>query len=497
LIARRLGQARVNAEPAALDAIIQRCGQLPLALSVVAARASINPWFSLGQLADELQAANGTLDPFDGGEQAVDVRAVFSWSYQSLTAPVARLFRQLALTPGPDVSIAATASMAAMTVTDIRLQLSQLARANLIMERIPGRFILHDLLRAYAMELALRIDTNEERRAAKLRLLDHYLHTAFHADQLLDAFRDDPIELEPAVAGVRVERFLDRRDALGWLAAERAPMVAATNRAVDDGFYAHTWQLAWTLTPFFELQAYWHDSAIVHEVSVRAAEQLAELRPQAVSHAGLGHAFVWIERDNEATVHLVRALQLYEKLGDVTGMAHAHRRLALAFEHQGDYERGLRHAEEALQLFAQDGHRSGEARALNAVGWFHYRLGEPDVTLSLCQRALELQREIGARYDQADTMDSLGRAHHQLGHEEQAICCLQDAMQLYKELGHRYQEADEYIMLGEVHLAAGRIELTRVAWQHAISILDELGHPDADRVRTKLAALAKDESMVP
>ena len=112
LIARRLGQARVDAEPAAVDSIIQSCGQLPLALSVVAARASINPWFSLTQLADELEAASGTLDPFDGGEQAVDVRAVFSWSYQGLTGPVARLFRQLALTPGPDVSTAAAASLA-------------------------------------------------------------------------------------------------------------------------------------------------------------------------------------------------------------------------------------------------------------------------------------------------------------------------------------------------------------------------------------------------
>jgi DNA-binding SARP family transcriptional activator len=494
LIARRLGQARVDAEPQAVDAIIQSCGRLPLALSVVVARASINPWFSLAQLADELQAANGTLDPFDGGEQAVNLRAVFSWSYRSLTGPVAGLFRQLALTPGPDVSTAATASLAGKTVGEIRPLLSQLARANLIMERIPGRFILHDLLRAYGMELGLRVDSNDERRAAKLRLLDHYLHTAFRADRLLDAFRDDPIELEPAVAGVSVERFLDRRDALRWLAAERGPMVAATSWALEDGFYAHTWRLAWTLTTFFELQGYWHDSATVHEVGVRAAEQLAELRPQAVSHAGLGHAFVWIERDEEATVHLVRALQLYEQLGDVTGMAHAHRRLCLALEHQGDYQGGLRQAEEALQLFAEDGHRSGEARALNAVGWFHYRLGEPALALRFCQRALELQREIGARYDQADTLDSLGHAHHQLGHDEQAICCHQEAMRLYKEVGHRYAEADQYVMLGEVHLAAGRIELTRAAWQHAIAILNELGHPHADEVRTKLASLLNDES---
>jgi DNA-binding SARP family transcriptional activator/Tfp pilus assembly protein PilF len=494
LIARRLGQARVDAEPSAVDAIIQSCGRLPLALSVVAARASIHPRFSLAQLADELQAAHGTLDPFDGGEQAVDVRAVFSWSYQRLTRAVAQLFRQLALTPGPDVSTAAVASLAAMAVTEIRPQLSQLAQANLIMERTPGRFILHDLLRAYAMELALRIDSKDEQRAAKLRLLDHYLHTAFHADQLLNPFRDDPIELDPAVAGVSAERFRDHKDALGWFAAERAVMVTTTTRAADDGFDAHSWRLAWTLTQVLERQGHWHDSARVHEVGVRAAEQLAEVRPQAVSHAGLGYAFVRSERYDDATVHLLRALQLYEQLGDNTGMAHAHRTLSWVLDRQGDYAEGLRHTEQALRLFAQDGHRSGEARALNGVGWFHYRLGEYAEALHFCQRALELQKEIGARYDQADTLDSIGRAHHQLGHDELAICCHQEAMQLYKEFGHRYHEADELVVLGEVHLAAGRTDLARAAWQQAISILNELGHPEADNVRTRLASLAKEES---
>jgi DNA-binding SARP family transcriptional activator len=491
LIARRLGQARVDAEPAAVDAIIQSCGQLPLALSVVAARASINPWFSLAQLADELQAANGTLDPFDGGEQAVDVRAVFSWSYRSLAEPVARLFRQLALTPGPDVSTPATASLAAMTIGEIRPLLSQLARANLIMERVPGRFILHDLLRAYAMELALRIDSNEERRAAKLRLLDHYLDTAFYADRLLNPFRDDPIELDPAAPGVSAERFQHHRDAHGWFAAERAAMVTATTRAADDGFYAYAWRLAWTLTQFLERQGHWHDWVTVQKAGVRAAERLAEVRPQAVSHAGLGYACTGMERYGDATVHLLRALQLYEQLGDITGMAHAHRTLTWALDGQGDYGEALHHAEQALQLFAQDGHRSGEARALNGVGWFHYRLGDYAVALHFCQRALKLQKEIGAKYDQADTLDSIARAHHQLGDSDQAVCCFQEAIQLYKEFGNRYFEADEFVLLGDAHLTAGRVELARAAWQRAISILDELGHPETDNVRTKLAALLR------
>ena len=61
------------------------------------------------------RAARGqpaSLDPFDGGDLATDVRAVFSWSYRALSADAARLFRLLGLHPGPDIAVAAAASLA-------------------------------------------------------------------------------------------------------------------------------------------------------------------------------------------------------------------------------------------------------------------------------------------------------------------------------------------------------------------------------------------------
>ncbi|MFF5533506.1 BTAD domain-containing putative transcriptional regulator [Streptomyces cinerochromogenes] len=54
LLARRIGAARVAAEPAAAEEIIQRCGRLPLALALVAARAVSRPEFPLGALAADL-----------------------------------------------------------------------------------------------------------------------------------------------------------------------------------------------------------------------------------------------------------------------------------------------------------------------------------------------------------------------------------------------------------------------------------------------------------
>ena len=67
----------------------------------------------------------------------------------------------------------------------MRSALAELTRASLLVEHTAGRYTFHDLLRAYATDLAQRIDTDQDRRTATVRILDHYLHTAYTAARLL------------------------------------------------------------------------------------------------------------------------------------------------------------------------------------------------------------------------------------------------------------------------------------------------------------------------
>ena len=120
MLARRLGADRVAADPQAVQQIIARCARLPLALSIVAARAADHPDFPLTALAEELRDAEGRLQALDPGEAATSVKAVFSWSYRQLSDPAARLFRLLGLHPGPDITAPAAASLAAVPLADAR-----------------------------------------------------------------------------------------------------------------------------------------------------------------------------------------------------------------------------------------------------------------------------------------------------------------------------------------------------------------------------------------
>ncbi|SHI49810.1 AfsR/SARP family transcriptional regulator [Streptomyces sp. 3214.6] len=156
LLAGWIGAERVAAEPRAVDEIVARCGRLPLALADVAARAVGRPDLPLAAPAAELREAHGGLDALSA------LRPAFLSSHRRLPDDTARLFRQLPRHPGPDLTPATAAALTGLPVRRTRLLLARLAESHLLAEPTPGRYTLHDLLRALAAELA----ATDERPAA-------------------------------------------------------------------------------------------------------------------------------------------------------------------------------------------------------------------------------------------------------------------------------------------------------------------------------------------
>jgi tetratricopeptide (TPR) repeat protein len=493
LLTRRLGAHRVEAEPEAVAEIIRRCDRLPLALAIVAARAATHPGFPLRALAAELRAAHSRLDALTGGDSATDVRAVFSWSYRTLTPDAARLFRLLGLHHGPDISAHAAASLAALPVRQVRPLLAELARTHLVIEHVPGRYTFHDLLRAYAAEKAHGIDAEERRRDAVRRALDHYLRTGYTAAMTLHACRD-PITLPEPAPGVVPEILLDHEEALRWYTAEHVVLLAAVDHAVSAGFDTHTWQLAWTLTDFLDRRGHWHDWIATQRAAVAAGRRSGDRATEAGGHQQTGHAYIQMGRFAEAGTHLERALALYRQAGELPGQGQTHYSFAVLLGRQDRHSEALAHARQCLELFRTAAHPHGQALALNTVGWLHAELDDHQEALAHCGQALTLFQEIGDRHGQGESWDRLGYAHHHLGHHAEAVTCYEHALDHLRRLGDRYWEADVLTHLGDTHEAAGDLPAARTAWQRARDILDDLDHPGAAEVRAKLGASNPAES---
>lgn len=485
LLARHLGAERVVGEPQIVEELIGLCARLPLALAIVSVWASTHPGFPLAVLVSELRDARTRLDTLNGGDQGVDIRAVFSWSYRYLSAEVARTFRLLGVHPGPDISLSAAASLIGIPLWQAREALGELTRAHLLVQNTPGRFIFHDLLRAYANDRACAEDSDVERNAAMHRVLDYYLHTAHTAVLLLHPSRD-PLTLAPPQPGAAPEDLATDGHALAWLEAEHRVLLMVIVQAASSGFDTHAWQLPWSLGTFFDRRGHWHDWAATQHIALAAAGHLGDQDGQARAHRGLGQAHIRLGSAKEAQSHLRHALDLYQQLGDRVGQAHTHLNMSWAFGQQRHDNEALGQAQQALRLYQGAGHRDGQARALNAIGWYYARLGNLHQALAHCEKAFTLFHNLGNRLGEAATWDSLGYAHHHLGHHPHALACYQHALNLWQKLGNRYYQATTLTHLGDAHHASDDPAAACKAWQQALTILDDLHHIDADEVRAKL-----------
>jgi DNA-binding SARP family transcriptional activator len=494
LLAARLGPERIAIEPRSADEIIERCARLPLALTIVAARAVAHPTFPLAALAGELREAQDRLDVLAGedpADPATNIRAVFSNSYRILTPDAARLFRLLGLHRGPDTSAPAAASLAGLPRAQAGAALAELATVHMILEHRPGRYALHDLLRAYAAELATEQESAEQRREAVRRLLDHYLHTTHAAARQLNPDRDHPATNPDCAAGVHPEDLGAGGSAvLSWFAAEHSVLMASIDLAADTGLDSHAWQMAWALGAYLARSGRWQGWAATQRAALAAAERQGDRCEQARAYRGLARACLQLGHFEDADTHLRHALRLGTEIDARAGLGHTHLALAQLLEKRGDIHAGLHHAELAVNLFRRFADPAGQALALNAAGWCHARVGDYRRALNYCGEALSRQRKIGDRYGEATTWDSLGYTHHHLGGHQKAIVCYRNSIALRHDGGERYGEAWTLLRLGDTQLAHGDPQAAGEAWERAAAILDDLGDPEADQTRVRLRWLS-------
>ena len=486
LLAARLGADRVAAEPGAVSELAALCARLPLALAVAAVRAASSPSLALTSLTEQLRDMRGRLDALDADDPGSSIRAVFSWSYQNLSGPAARMFRLLGTHPGPDISLPAAASLAGVPCTQARRILAELTGTHLLTQDARGRYAFHDLLRAYAMAEAQGREHQAEQLEAMHRMFDHYLHTAWAASILLCPGRDPTFVLAGTRSGTQPESITDGGRALTWFEAEHQVLLAVITQAAAAGFDAHAWQLPWALADYFSRRGHWQDQITTQRTALAAARHLGDRAAQARAHHGLGCAQSVSSAGRAGHAHLAKALRLYRELEDQLGQSSIHLSFAMAFDFQHRPDKALDHARQVLTLARATGHAVEEANALITIGWLYAELGDYPRALAHCRPGLDACRDLGDRNGEAATWDSLGYVEHHLGNYEQATTCYEHALKLSRDLGNLLTQAVILDHFGDAREAAGDTRGAGESWRQSLAILDDLHHPDAMRLRRKV-----------
>ncbi|HLJ98729.1 MAG TPA: BTAD domain-containing putative transcriptional regulator [Streptosporangiaceae bacterium] len=472
---RALIGARVDADPAGAAALAARCSRLPLALRVAAEFACSHPEVGLADLSAELADQQRQLDVLEAaGDSRTAVRAVFSWSYRHLSPAAAEVFRLLGLQPGPDLDLYATAALTGGTLEQARDMLTLLTRAYLVRPVKPGRYGMHDLLRAYARELAsARQDAGDQQQALS-RLADYYLSTAGLAMHALypaeDHLRPRPLPaISPAPPVTAPET------ARAWLDEQLPCLVAVAAHAADHGMPAHATGMADTLDRYLYAGGHYPEAFAMYTCAMRAARRAGDRAGEAMALNGLG-GFAWLQGHNERAADLLQqALTLFRQVGDQSGEGRTLGSLGLVDLVQGRSGKAADHFRQAAAMFRKTGDRSGEARSLGNLGVAERRQGHYQQAADLFAQALTLSRQTGDRTGEGYSLARLGGIESDRGHCAGAIDRLQRAVAIFRQTGDRPGEAYALTKLGVAEQRRGQYQQATEHHQQALTLCRETG----------------------
>lgn len=474
LLARTIGDARVQAEPEAVTALVEACGRLPLALRIAAANLTARPTHRIADYVAQLRSSDRLALLRITGDDQTAVAAAFDLSYDRLPAPARRMFRLLGLVPGPDITAQAAAAVVEETPAGAGALLDTLVGAHLAEERHPGRFACHDLLRHYAAARARQQDAPEVRDAALVRLFDHYLCTASAAVRVaypLLVRLPSPPECASLSPG-----FTDVDQAWNWLDAERANLVAVAVHAAEHGPHATAWRLADTLRAYFVLRTHLVDWETVAQAGLTALAGGGD----ALAHAAVHHSLAGLRfrqsRLDEALGHASEALGHARGAGWTEGEAALLNTLGSAQWLHGDPHAARESFARAVELFEQAGWHSAVAPLYGNLARVGTEIGRFVEAEDYAGRALEATRAAGIRQSEAINLEVLGEIRHVRGATQEAIAHFREAREVSRAIGFSSGEGDAMCGLAGVYRDLGAYADAEELASEALTVAREHSH---------------------
>ncbi|HZM75686.1 MAG TPA: BTAD domain-containing putative transcriptional regulator [Candidatus Limnocylindrales bacterium] len=423
---------------AAMEELARLCGYLPLAIRIAVANlrarlTSIDAYNRRLAAGDRLAALG-----VDGDAVAATANA-FGLSYRARSPAAQRLFRLLSIAPGDTASKEAAAALAVLPMTEAEHLLEALATAHLLEPVATGRYGFHNLVRLYARRLCLERDDDQDE--ALCRLYDHYLSTVDAAVHLLYPH----VVRLPLTVSPKETLFGDREEALRWLEAERANLVAAV-LAAGPAQREAAWRLTDCLRWHLDFTAPSVDWMPVSEAALDHAREhaLSGGGPLGQAAAHLFHATVLWGRNRykEAIESLTSARALARDGGWPEGESCALSNLAAVHYETGGLDEAATHNLAALEIDTRIGRKVGQLLRLTNLAHIRICQGRLAEAVAHCLSSIEIERQVGYWHGIGQAHACLGEAYHLLGQDSEALACLTEALATHRRIGARGYEAD-------------------------------------------------------
>ena len=503
---------RTDADPpAAVAELVTLAGYLPLAVALLARVYAKHLSWELADLIRETRMSVLTL-----AAEKDNVAIAFEVSYRYLSTDQQRLFRRLGLYPGSTIDPYSAAALDGIPLGEAAACLDALHREALLTETGHRRYVIHDLIRRYALDRAA-FDPPAERARALDRLLDYYQHTTAVTEAILTRqARPQPSSAAHAPAPpAAVPDLPDRAAALWWARTEHANVLACLDHVTHTGQHARVVALTFATAAVLRQDGPWTEAITRHATAVAAARQLDDRlglanalddlgivrrltgdyagaalahqealaiygdldsrQGQANSLSHLGTLWTLADDYQRAAGALDAALILYRTLGDREGQADALNHLGVLRRLTHDQRGAAKVLEEALGIYRDLGNKQGQATTLTYLGTIRRRTGDYPGAAQVQEQALDIHRELGNKQGQANALCYLGTIHREIGQYERAAEDQEQALGMYRQIGSRLGQANAMSELGAARRMVGDYPGAAQVQEEALGIYKELG----------------------
>ncbi|MER7244115.1 helix-turn-helix domain-containing protein [Kribbella sp. NPDC000426] len=488
LLAQVVGDGRIESDPVNAEAIVRLCGGLPLALRIAGARLAAQPSWSVEYFAERLGTNRRRLDELTLGD--LDVRMSIEVSLAAATeqdAGAVAAFGLLGLHDGEELDVRVAARLLDLPVAATEELLEQLVDLHLLESSGPRRYQFHDLLRAYAQELAAARISASERLAARDRVVALYVAMAWRTRMPRLGTSSRAWFDEQWLAG---SEGLEHEEVMAWLDAEADQVLAAAGRLTTGPWPDLTTlvRLAAGMVLFWADRQRNADGARLGELAVAALHRDPSCAPSGVEASirhNLAQHYGVMADFERAAAHMRVAVELSGAPGSEWMLIHSLFALAQFLERLDRLDEGMTHAETGLELALKAGDEALEGQARFTLGVLAGRLGRPDEQDREFELAATLVR-VHEPTSFAWLSRSIGDTYLRCGRPDSARNWLRTELATVKGSCSPFAVADHLQLLGAAEVQSTAYAAARGHLEEALALIGENSRELEVRVRASL-----------
>ncbi|WP_078093952.1 tetratricopeptide repeat protein [Streptomyces sp. fd1-xmd] len=466
MLARRIGDTRITADPRAAESLAEACGGQPAALELAGGWLAARPKAAVADVAKKLH----DMPAGAGGPLGRAFRLV----YDSLPQPAQRTLRLLPLAPAGLVDSHTASALAGCSVAAAQSTLDDFAGLGLVRHAPDGLFLLPGSLAPMLQALLEAKERPAEVQLARARMLERTVRLLHSCRAMAAAEGDDPdSELQELLDGLpRALRFPDRRAAALWLDTRLPALTAAASLAVADGELD---TLARRLVAALVRALADHRGTAeaapelygLHRLVLDVAERRGLHREQAAALLNLADLDAETGRTQEALERYRAALDAGRAANDPYATGRAMESVGGAYQELADWHRASDWFGRALAQALSRGERADEARLYGRLGNVHTYAGRYGDALRSWRAAAAGYRKLADVPGQAKALSEMARIQEYAGRPEESLHTCREAVELARRAGDQRLQAALQVRLADT--------------------LDRLGDPAAARLHRSAA----------